>query len=64
MGELATYTGGRLVIGGTTSVFPLLVITCSQCGYVVLINAIVAGIFQAEGPGPEPEAQAVPSGEG
>jgi hypothetical protein len=36
------FSGGGVNIGGPT--YPLIPVICSQCGYTVLINAIVAGI--------------------
>lgn len=36
------FTGGGVTLGGPT--YPLIPVTCGQCGYTVLINAIVAGI--------------------
>jgi predicted nucleic-acid-binding Zn-ribbon protein len=38
-----SYTpGGGITVGGKT--YPLIVVTCSHCGYAVFVNAIVAGI--------------------
>jgi hypothetical protein len=38
------YVGGGLVVGGP--VYPFLVVTCSQCGYTVFVNALKAGILK------------------
>jgi hypothetical protein len=36
------WAGGSVTIGGPT--YPLIVLTCMQCGYTVHVNAIVAGV--------------------
>jgi predicted nucleic-acid-binding Zn-ribbon protein len=54
------YIGGGVSIGGPT--YPLLVVTCSQCGYTVLVNAIKAGIVEAPPPVPTPSPPATGSG--
>lgn len=36
------FAPGGIAIGGPT--FPLLVLTCTQCGHTVFVNSIVAGI--------------------
>ena len=36
--------GGGIILGGGP-VYPLLLITCTQCGYTVFVNAIVAGVI-------------------
>jgi hypothetical protein len=46
------YSGGGVSLGGPT--YPLLVVTCTQCGHTVLVNAIVAGVV------PRPEQPARP----
>ena len=43
MGEVRTFSGGTLVLGPGT-LFPLIVLTCSVCGYSVFVNAVVAGL--------------------
>lgn len=53
--ELRPFTGGNLVVGG--AVYPLLQVVCNNCGYTLLLNAIIAGLV---GPAAEatPPAQA------
>lgn len=42
--QLMQFSKGGLSVGGP--VVPVLPITCSSCGYTVLINAMVAGIVK------------------
>lgn len=44
--ELREFKKGALVAGGT--IVPLILITCSNCGNSVLVNAIVANIVKPE----------------
>ena len=41
--ELREFHGGNLVIGGGP-IIPLIPVTCENCGYTALINAIKAGV--------------------
>jgi hypothetical protein len=43
------------------NVYPLLAISCRQCGYTFFINALAAGVLVAEQP--EPEANVDAAGE-
>lgn len=60
------YTGAGVSIGGPT--YPLVVVTCAQCGYTVLVNAIKAGIVRVPQPAqpvqPEPQPEPQPPHEG
>ena len=64
--EVRQFQGGGLVVGG--QVYPLIAITCTVCGYTLLINAIVAGLLKPEAkepPGPsEAEQSKAPEREG
>jgi hypothetical protein len=51
LAEVRTFGRGALIVGG--GVYPLVVVTCSICGYAVFVNALVAGVLQ-----PEPEGHA------
>jgi hypothetical protein len=50
------FAGGGIVIGGRAAVYPLLVVTCTRCGFSVFVNALVAGIL------PRPEIDAAAAG--
>jgi hypothetical protein len=41
--ELRPFTGGGLIIGAGP-LFPFFQVTCNECGYTVLFNAVVAGL--------------------
>ncbi len=41
--ELREFNSGNLVIGGKSSIVPLLAITCTHCGNTQLVNAIMCG---------------------
>jgi hypothetical protein len=44
--EMRKFNNGNLVIGGPEAkIIPLVPITCSNCGKVVFVNAIVAGLI-------------------
>src|SRR2546430_7505413 len=49
------YSGGGVIVGGPT--YPLLVVTCVNCGYTVLVNAIVAGVVPRPAQPLQPEGQ-------
>jgi hypothetical protein len=45
--ELREFNGGNLVVGGEASICPVIPVTCANCGHIVFVNAIAAGIVQA-----------------
>lgn len=47
--EIRQFEGGNLVIGGNSSLIPLVPITCDKCGYTFFLNAIKAGIIDQNG---------------
>lgn len=51
VGQVLPYHGGSLVVGG--AVFPLVVVTCAQCGYTVFVNAIRVGVVRGDQPNPD-----------
>jgi len=44
--ELREFQGGGLVIGGESSVFPVITVTCKDCGYTYFFNAILLGVIE------------------
>ena len=38
--ELREFKGGGLVIGGDSTIIPVTPITCTNCGYIVLLNTM------------------------
>jgi hypothetical protein len=48
--ELREFNGGNMVIGGP--IIPVVPVICSNCGNTVLINAIMAGLVEADTPKP------------
>src|SRR5437867_769361 len=53
------YSGGGVIVGGPT--YPLLVVTCVNCGYTVLVNAIVAGVVPRPPQTVQPEVPPQPT---
>lgn len=47
--ELREFNNGNLIIGGNSSLVPVIPITCNNCGNVIFINAITAGLVQNNG---------------
>lgn len=47
--ELREFEGGNLIIGGGSSLIPLVVMTCQNCGHVFFLSAIALGILKNEG---------------
>lgn len=45
--ELREFQEGNIVIGGSSQLIPLAVLTCSNCGHTELINAIQAGLVNS-----------------
>lgn len=44
--EMRQFSGGSFVIGAGVGIFPLLVVTCINCGHVLLFNAMMAGLVK------------------
>ena len=53
--QLMEYNEGNLVMGGP--IIPLVPVTCVNCGYTVLINAILTGVVKPSPPLPRKEEQ-------
>jgi len=52
IGEIRVFTGGGLVLGSGSRIYPMAPVMCKNCGYTFLVNAAHAGIVQP----PKPEA--------
>lgn len=46
--ELTEFHDGNMVIGGT--LIPVVPVTCNNCGYTVVVNAILSGAIQPPSP--------------
>jgi predicted nucleic-acid-binding Zn-ribbon protein len=44
--QLTEFNEGNLILGGP--VIPIIPVTCGNCGYTALVNAIVAGIHKGD----------------
>lgn len=44
MHEMRAFNGGDLIIGGDSSLYPAIVVMCSNCGYTHLFNAVISGV--------------------
>lgn len=42
--QLTPFSGKKVIMGG--DIMPILVISCSHCGYTYLFNAISAGVLE------------------
>jgi hypothetical protein len=65
--EIREYIGGGgILVGG--AVVPVVAVTCKNCGYTALVNAIIAGVMDRSGQiippvdAPAPDASTVPTG--
>ena len=45
---LTEYRGAQIILGGATSLVPLLIANCTNCGNTILINAIHLGLINQE----------------
>ncbi len=41
--ELREFNRGSLIIGGNNAIFPIMVVSCTECGNSIMINAITSG---------------------
>jgi Predicted nucleic-acid-binding protein containing a Zn-ribbon domain len=46
--EIREFQGGSLIIGGDTSLMPLISVSCTNCGFTHFINAIRLGVVTPE----------------
>lgn len=44
--EMREFHEGNLVIGGQTSVIPIMTVQCDKCGHTILFNALTLGVIQ------------------
>jgi hypothetical protein len=49
--QLSEFHGGNLVVGGP--LIPVIPVTCNNCGYTVVVNAILSGALAAPAPAQE-----------
>jgi len=42
--QMLEYKDGKIVLGGSVSILPLIPITCNDCGNTIFINAIKVGL--------------------
>jgi len=59
VGQVLAFTGGGLTVGGP--VYPFIVVSCSICGYSVLVNALKVGIISPSEPPAQPTTE-IPEG--
>ena len=48
--EVREFNGGDLILGGTP-IIPVVPVTCSNCGNIIMVNAIISGAVEGEGDG-------------
>ena len=44
--ELREFQGGSLVIGGNQGIYPVIPLTCSNCGNTYFLNPLMLGILE------------------
>ena len=44
--ELREFHGGNMMIGGNSQIYPVITLTCANCGNTIFLNAIFLGIVQ------------------
>ncbi len=44
--ELREFNGGNFILGGQSSIFPVIAITCQGCGNTHFFNAILLGLIK------------------
>lgn len=49
--ELREFQGGSLMVGGNQNIFPVIPISCNECGHTIFINAIRAGVLNPQNHG-------------
>lgn len=47
--ELREFNGGNMIIGGNSSVYPVIPLSCNTCGNTKLLNAITNGVMNPQG---------------
>ncbi len=52
--ELREYHGGSLVVG-SSSVMPVIPVTCSNCGNTVFVSAVLSGVIAPDSEKPQGE---------
>lgn len=44
--EVREFMSGNLVVGGASSVFPVITVTCRSCGHTYFFSAILLGVVK------------------
>ena len=47
--EMREFNGGNRILGGKSSILPVIPVTCANCGNIIFVNAIVAGLIRNDG---------------
>ena len=46
--ELREFQSGNLVIGSQSIIYPVIAMTCANCGNTVFLNAIIMGVLEPQ----------------
>lgn len=46
--ELREFEKGNLILGGKSSIFPVITVTCKSCGNTYFFNAILLGLIEKQ----------------
>lgn len=47
--ELREYNSGNLIIGGPSTIFPVVALNCVKCGHTDFFNAVLLGVLDKDG---------------
>ena len=46
MFELREFNDGNIIAGGSSSILPVIPVTCNNCGHTVFVNAMSSGLMK------------------
>ena len=44
--ELREFNDGNIIVGGSSSILPVIPVTCNNCGHTVFVNAMSSGLMK------------------
>lgn len=49
--EMREFQGGNLILGGNQNIFPVIPVSCNECGNTIFLNAIIVGVLETQNKG-------------